>query len=1659
MLSATKISQLLLLSVLWGTLLPSGAVDLNNDGLSDVWQLQYGAQNALPLVDDDGDTFDNLTECAAGTDPYSERDSPRNGPVGLTEDSVTIMMPTKAGKWYQLQLSGAPEAFSAFGPGVSGTGEMVQLAVTGLDDSTVKGGVSHSLWADISGNELSSLTGTTNFPASPSGQQSLSQFQIIPTINTGFGGSLRARVVAPETGSYQFSLSSAGAAELMISMTGFPSGFSKIADVLSSQTDLRPGVWNAYENQQSLPVNLIEGESYLLEVRYLASVPQAHCQLAWTPPSASEPILIPNSALAPAILLAAPQPESPVLIHDYDTAGQTGVLWPNNGTPVTGIPGMSGAAERFFPNSENVSLPLATAMDQHFYATWLVHMEANHKQVVMVFQNEATDPPQRGPRIDMESANNFTRALIRAGRGGDQTEIEVNFDQTYRIELVGTFDPEGFNYSTPQGERSVDRQRFDLYVTDSMGALIGSAQDLFFWDQNVDQFDSLQAFQLFNTPRAILDAWEITEGSISGSGYLQNNTAGFQSGDEGQFFRFQITDGDQDGDGISDWDEIQLSKHQPYLFFDANSVPGEDDMTRLSTALDPAVSLSEFSLQASDVAAFERNTPFPNADHAEVTITRTGSLAAVTINLCQEPLAATGNTATICDGTCCSLVGSAGEEAAEAEDYEIVDELGNIITNQVHFEFGEMSKKLTIRALFDQENEYPETLNLAIEEAEAGEYTIAPALNGASIQLFDLPEHPDNFIIFKGDFTPEPGATSEVTGFASAKLNGPRTKIFLTTGDINIPTDYVFLQQDSHVHKSNATVSGEVPGTIIFPIIDDAGEIINDPIEDHLWDLTLSSGAVPTNGGPASKQVIIDSLFLQNGESSLYLNLHSQQFPAGEVWAIFQQLDGSAASPGPPAPDTIPGSAEFPQLVGLELESEVRRFLNQATFGADDQEVNLLVSMIEQERLSNPDYHRVDAFAAWMDGQMAMQQTYLLDYHLATSGQYYLLRGAYDPGRNPSDDIHDTPTVPTAWPSVNRESANPEHWHITEQYPLTRRDLLLASRNNFGLRPPFRHRRRVSWQMMANARDQLRQKMGFALQQIVVVSAEAPFIRSQPFGADNYQDQLNHHAFNHYRDILGFVNWSPIMGKWLSSLQNQRAADLDGDGENDVFPDENLARENMQLFSIGLFQLWDDGTLVLDAEGLPVPTYDNDDIREFARILTGQSFRHWVSTSDPPRWGGVPFEDIPENNTFNRNQSGDGHFNTHYSYPMKMFGAFHDLGVKNFAGVTIDNTGLTNSTEQGIADIEAAVDWLAGKPGDGLPDYDMVHSHRSTPAFISRRLIQRFTTSNPSREYLHRVATVFRESEGDLGLTLRAILLDSAARVPDLNDNVFGMKKSPLESFTQVLRSLRGISYLPIVAPAVDEQPFVGQPGDFSNPQLYLDFYGYSAEQLANQERNLRFLVADSIVADSSGLQMNPMAQPSVFNWYLPDFTPGGAIAAAGLVAPELQLANEPDIIRNINFLEDFSRENRGVKSDPLVDDTARQRIAFGVTDTSVDDHDRIRLDRDGLALAFYPATEPAPTAERSSEFIADEILVDELDRRLTLGYLKQKYPYDSTDDEDPNGPPGNDLLKNPRELIIDAVHAHSNPYNGVNDEEDLRRKVGDAVYLITISPEFQIKK
>ncbi|MEO0509962.1 MAG: DUF1800 family protein [Verrucomicrobiota bacterium] len=1838
------------ISIIAGTA-PALAIDNNSNGLSDIWEQRFDAGSLTQLGDEDGDGYNNVEECIAGTDPFDSASRPFLNPAVMDEgkeDFLCLAFDTVEGKHYLVRSTfDLADGFEQLGQGWFGDAKKRDIFYS--DDETYKtrSPARFEFWADVSGSSIEAIDNLANYTDEPDGVLYNGTPSAPSFLATGYAARMTTAITVSTTGYYRLYLSSGGPAELYMATEIDGNAQDKIAEVLPTQTGLEPGEWTTYGTQQTDLILFEADKAYRIEMRYLANVPSQHCAIAWSGPGISGIEEIGYEDLAQTIFRNKYIPRTALLEHDYDSSGQTSTLWPENTAIQGALVGMTGNVERLTGDPGNSSaerIVFNSGSSDHLYATWLYNMATGHNDMNLLFM-DGSDSSKEGPRIALEERSSNTIAAVRAGgSGGDEVQIDTRFDHSYRVEIVATVADEGFQYATPEGFVNVEKDRFDIYVSDMSSHLIGSAKGLTFRDGSdvLNGFSVMQA-TFFNSPLDIaFDDFEITSGHISGSGYLVANHTVPAPADAKQFYKLDINEVDQDGDGLPDWEELALAEFNEVLFFDAETNNGTSDVDTLNALLGDSQGLPDVMLYGTDADAYESNFPNTIPNNAEITLTRTGTLAPLEVKLCIVPLENTGNVNTVCDGSCCMLIGSAGDEEVELEDYQLIDEDGNIIADTVQFGFGEMEKVLTVRAVNDAINEYPETLNIAVEDSADNSYTTSELLNGASIQIFDLPDSPDNISIFTGTFSQDGNAViaTNGSGFVTVTINGPRTEIRIWDEFSGLTS----AQQDSHIHKANP---GNTPGPITYSITETPGDETTDPLNGPLvsypWVLTESSGAVPTAGGSASKQVLIDSLFGQNGETPLYLNVHTVDNPAGEIWAFLGISGGSATDPGDAAAPAAPGSAEYPQLSGDLLKSEVRRFLNQATFGATDAEVASLLQTIEQARIGNSSYHRNNAFAEWIDAQInTVDQTYMLEYTLASHYQFMTLANIFDPTLNPPQQDWNTPLRPTQWPVINRDDPNPEHWYLDATYPVERNDFRLAGANGLNAEPGNTQRREAHWQLMINAHDQLRQKMGFALQQIAVVSDTLQAIRDTPYGSTNYQDMLNTYAFEHYRDVLGFVNWSPLMGKWLSSLQNQKAIDFDEDGLYDAFPDENLARENMQLFSIGLFDLWSDGTLKLSPEGLPRATYTNDDIREFAKVLTGQSFSRHNGYFDT--WGGTPF--VADNTNFAANQGSYGVLGLAYLYPMKMFGDFHSTGPKTFAGVTVDNTGLTDLTQQGIADIEAAIDWLAGKPDDGLPDYDMVNSHVSTPAFISRRLIQRFTTSNPSQDYLHRVASAFKNSEGDLGQTIRAILLDPEARNIDINETTFGLKKSPLEGYLQLLRSLEAYTYIPMTDPE-GASPFDQAPGDFSNPDLYLGTFDYPSDQLDNHSRNVRFKPGSTISSFSRGLQMDPFSQVTVFNYYLPDYSPGGVIGNAGLVSPEMQLATEPDIIRNINYFEDIIRSTTGPFGDELGGNNANQIAAFG-GDSEASSNDGQRLARQALADAFYPATEPASqltteasgltesaygssasapywvrlsrtgdvfvtsessdgvnwtqvsveilqmaeevfiglattshndgtltTAEfsnvtvtggegnwfntdvgdvsasgstsstgansfelqasgndiwnsndefhfayqlldgdaevitrvdslqvtnpwakagvmiretlksdsanvfmyvsgsngtraqirrvergRSSESIADEALLDELDDRLTNGLFRVRYPYDMTDNDDPNVHGLDDRLKNPREMIIDALtNAYGDPYNGSNDDSDRLNKFSDALYLLTFSPEYQIKK
>ncbi len=364
-------------------------------------------------------------------------------------------------------------------------------------------------------------------------------------------------------------------------------------------------------------------------------------------------------------------------------------------------------------------------------------------------------------------------------------------------------------------------------------------------------------------------------------------------------------------------------------------------------------------------------------------------------------------------------------------------------------------------------------------------------------------------------------------------------------------------------------------------------------------------------------------------------------------------------------------------------------------------------------------------------------------------------------------------------------------------------------------------KRHAVWNSIAmDAPDQLRQRMAFALSQIFVINDQAYHT-----AATHYYDLLVDNAFVNYRDLLEKVTLSGSMGAFLGMAGNQRA----NENLNILRPDENFAREVLQLFSIGLVQLKLDGTAKLDKNGKTIPTYSQSEIEEFAKVFTGWHF-NYVSRATFQLPGGPRFDPAP----------------------MLAFQMYHDQGSKRllaFPGAK-QNLPANQSAEK---DLEDAL--------------DNIFNHPNVGPFISKQLIQRFVTSNPSPAYVRRIASVFNDNgknvRGDLGAVIKAILLDVEARKGHITNPVtFGKMKEPILKATALWRAVGFLFH-----------------GEFAGPS----------------HRNLIFL------------KQFPLQARSVFNFYRPDHSPSGKLAQNGLLSPESQLLDIASVISMGSAFTDFS--------------------------------------------------------------------------------------------------------------------------------------------------------
>ena len=384
----------------------------------------------------------------------------------------------------------------------------------------------------------------------------------------------------------------------------------------------------------------------------------------------------------------------------------------------------------------------------------------------------------------------------------------------------------------------------------------------------------------------------------------------------------------------------------------------------------------------------------------------------------------------------------------------------------------------------------------------------------------------------------------------------------------------------------------------------------------------------------------------------------------------------------------------------------------------------------------------------------------------------------------------------------------------------------------------------IWWQRAMTAPDVLRQRVAYSLSQIFVIGRTEDLLFDTPTIIAAFYDVLQRHAFGNFKDLLLDVALQPSMGIYLSHLWNAKS-----NPSLNRFPDENFAREVMQLFSIGLFKLNPDGSRQLDGSGEPIPTYSNAQITEMAKIFTGLTF---ASLDGAPISFGGDLGDIGDENFWD---------------PMVMWEPEHEPGPKTLLDGFVVPAGQT-----GMQDIEAAITHLFEHPNVG--------------PFFGRLLIQRLVTSNPSPAYISRVSAAFADNgsgvRGDMKAVLEAILLDPEARdLSHLEDPHFGKVREPFVRWVQLGRAFHATS------DSGQFRHFGGLPVDATD---------------------------DS--GEANVFEQYPFFSRSVFNFYSPDHQPAGPLAAADLVAPELQIIHSYTTVTAINLF------HRAVWEDHYIDDT-----------------------------------------------------------------------------------------------------------------------------------------
>lgn len=518
---------------------------------------------------------------------------------------------------------------------------------------------------------------------------------------------------------------------------------------------------------------------------------------------------------------------------------------------------------------------------------------------------------------------------------------------------------------------------------------------------------------------------------------------------------------------------------------------------------------------------------------------------------------------------------------------------------------------------------------------------------------------------------------------------------------------------------------------------------------------------------------------------------------------------------------------------------------------------------------------------------------------------------------------------------------------------------------------------------------QLRARLAFALSEIMVVSFNDDILGMvAPQMVAGYMDTLDSALDGSYRDLLEAVAKSPAMGQYLTYRGNTKEVPSVGH-----FPDENFAREIMQLFSIGLYELNSDGSKRLDAQGNPIETYTSDDVKGLAKVFTG--------------WGnyrGAAYSSVSESSCFfwqKECQDPEGFYQ-----PMGAYPTYHSVSEKKFLGITI----ATQDTPSPQADLTTALDRLA--------------THPNTAPFISRQLIQRLVTSNPTPDYVARVAERFTATGGNIKEVVKAILMDDEARGPiTLVAPEHGKLREPILRLTALLRAFKFTS---------------ATTGQSVSP---LD--------AANATR-LDYVALGNTSDPATSWGQAPLYSPTVFNYFRPGYTPpqGGA-AAKGMVVPEMQLVNESSVTGYVNAVQDLLTNGMGPS---VVADLDGQCGAYTLE-----------------VQQYIQALDPKVPANKALQDAAAKCKLETLTQRsVAMQLVEQRamaYDPSTLTQHIADRLLGGNMTDKLRQAMIstlstlDVPALSSQQPNGDEINSALDKRVWTAILMVAVSPEFLVTK